>query len=145
MNNDDKSGFFGPPSRSNSPAPGKALDYNRYMQHGATRSGDIEMTRLGGTDQVPLLTSQQYPGYFDPMASATTLTSQYQTPVMENAPGIPPPLPAQDYREAPIHRQYQQYNPAASQPPPRSMSTSPGPHYMGGYETNFAGRGAHRA
>lgn len=129
---DDKSLYAG---RAASPAPSKTLDYNRYLQHGATQSGDIELARL---DQVPLLNAQTPAGYFDPSASATTLVSAYHSPPMMEyqSPNIPPPLPQQDYREAPIHRQY------ATQPY-SAMPMAGG--YGGGGEPNMAGRGVYGA
>ncbi|TCD66737.1 hypothetical protein EIP91_000978 [Steccherinum ochraceum] len=126
-------------SRSTSPAPSKALDgYNRYLQHGATQSSDIELTRL---DQVPLLTGTQPGGYFDPSASATTLASAYQSPQMEYAvPNVPPPMPYSDYREAPIHRPYPSRQ--GTMDGSQSQIQNVGGGYAGESNTNnMAGRG----
>lgn len=133
-----------------SPAPSKILAYDRYLAQGPAGRSDIEMTRLN-TDQVPLLTAQQEPGFFSPMASRsnTTLASYappYSSPMLaESAPQLPafPAMPPmQDYREAPLHRPYPSY-PSSPQPPPQPQpqqayppAPSPAP--------NMAGRGAHR-
>lgn len=129
-----------------SPAPSKMVAYDRYLAQGPASRSDIEMTRLN-TDQVPLLTAQQDPGFFSPMASRsnTTLASYappYSSPMLaESVPQLPvfPAMPpTQDYREAPLHRPY----PSSPQPqlqpqPQQSYPPAPSP-------PNMAGRGAHR-
>ncbi|KAI0079228.1 DUF221-domain-containing protein [Panus rudis PR-1116 ss-1] len=123
-----------------SPAMGKSA-YERYLSHGPTQS-DIEMTRLD-VDQMPLLTAQQTPGYYDANRSTTSFGGS-----LGGSPEVPPPqvpagiAPLQGYREAPIHRPIHQQYPSQPQmmqgyPPPPQQPPSDG-------EFNMAGRGAYR-
>ena len=124
---DNKSALYAPSITGRaSPAPSKGA-YDRYLAQGPSQT-DIEMTRFDGSDQLPLLTSQQAPGYFDPM-NRSNVSLPYGTPSapsLHGSPEVPgvgaPLLPSmaasQPYREAPVHRPY----------PSREMSGSPGPY-----------------
>ncbi|KAH8087807.1 DUF221-domain-containing protein [Cristinia sonorae] len=152
LTQDDKAsvyGMGGPGSGRSSPAPSKALDYNRYLQHGTQPSGDIEMARL---DQLPLLTTNPS-GFFDPGASEVTLASayQHQSPMREQSQtnlNYPPQLQHHglEYREAPIHRPYPSaQNMGYDSRAPGYSARSPGPgEYGPSGGDNMAGRGAHR-
>lgn len=119
-------------SGRSSPAPSKALDYNRYLAKGPqTLTDSIEMTRFDG-DELPLLDSQQTQGFYDPTASKSTASLPAYAvtePMMRERemPPIPAVTPAYGSREAPIHR------PSPSPQPPYS-SPSPQP-YASPYRT----------
>lgn len=145
---DNKSTLYAPSITGRaSPAPSKSV-YNRYLAQGP--QSDIEMTRFDGSDQLPLLASQQAPGYFDPM-NRSTASLPYGTPPLHgssDAPPLPSMAAPQPYREAPVHRPYPSREMSGSpgpyqaygQYPPQSRQGSPGE----GYDQNMAGRGAFR-
>lgn len=125
-----------------SPAPSKMAGYDRYLQQGpqGSQQDHIEMTRFDA-DQMPLLTAQQTPGYFDPSRSNVSLPSYspYGSPQMADSSPQIPPMPAmppsQDYRQAQLHRPY---------PPSREPSGYAPPPQAPGGDVNMAGRGAFR-
>ncbi|KAK7676754.1 hypothetical protein QCA50_020277 [Cerrena zonata] len=160
---DNKSALYAPSITGRaSPAPSKAA-YDRYLAQGT--QSDIEMTRFDGSDQLPLLTSQQAPGYFDAMNRSTASLPYGGSPEVPGVPSLPMAAP-QPYREAPVHRPYptreltgspgpyqaygqyppqqpQQYTPPQPQqysPQQQQQQRSPGE----GYEQNMAGRGTFR-
>lgn len=138
-----------------SPAPSKMVGYDRYLAQGP--QGEIEMSRFD-VDQMPLLTAQQAPGYFDPNVAASRSnvslsyspypspgpSPQIQPEVPSHFAPQPPPVPAmpmgQDYREAALHRPYPPSREPSGYPPTSSYPPPPGP----GGEVNMAGRGAFR-